>query len=116
MNPRCPNDTGENSLPEDDSGRDGVSHPSAREVPGGDASRRVNSFTVPGFRIGAPPCNMHSAKRATSVAGAKTPGMSGDSAHHVRVLVVHLALDDALAKSLIVLGRRDRGFPIPPAD
>src|SRR6516165_5626066 len=72
VKPRCPKDDGVSMIPDDD-GCEGVSHPRARDVPCGDASRPVKSRTVAGFRMGVPPRNIHSAKRATSVAGAKTP-------------------------------------------
>ena len=72
VKPRCPKDRGEKCLP-DDEGCEGVSHPRAREVPAGVVSRRVKRSTVAGLRIGDPPRNMHSAKRATSGAQAKRP-------------------------------------------
>src|SRR5215469_15832501 len=73
VKPRCPNAVGEKNRPEDDSGRERVSQPSARVVPSVEDSRWVNSFTVSCLRIGDPPRNMHSAKRDRSVADAKTP-------------------------------------------
>src|SRR5580698_2243558 len=72
VKPRCPKDASEKYLPDDDTGREGLSQPSARVVPGVE-SRRVNSFTVSGLKIGVPARTMHSAKRAMFVAGAKTP-------------------------------------------
>src|SRR5438067_12336809 len=45
--PQCPNDRGEKCLPDCD-GEDGVSHPSARDVPGGVTCRRVNKSIVSG--------------------------------------------------------------------
>ena len=47
--------------------------PKVREVPGGEDSRRVKSSTVAEVKIGEPPRNIHSAKRARSGAGAKRP-------------------------------------------
>src|SRR5580698_1879976 len=72
VKPRCPKDASEKYLPDDDTGREGVSQPSARVVPGVE-SRRVNSCTVSGLKIGSPLLSMPSAKRATSIAGANRP-------------------------------------------
>ncbi len=72
VKPRWPKDDGEKCVPEDD-GCDGVSHPSAREVPDDDSSRRVKRATVAGFTRGAPPFRRHSAKRARSVAEENMP-------------------------------------------
>src|SRR5271165_7664332 len=46
VKPRCPNQACEQWLPEEDSLREGVSQPRARDVPAGVSSRRVKSFTV----------------------------------------------------------------------
>src|SRR5437879_4904000 len=70
--PRWPNEPVEKYLP-DCEGDEGVSQPSARKVPGGEDSRRVNSLSVSGRTIGEPPCSMALAKSATSPAQAKTP-------------------------------------------
>ena len=56
--PKCPNESGEKYSPDWD-GIDGVSQPRVRVVPAGDDCRVVNSSTVSGLRIGAPPRNMH---------------------------------------------------------
>ena len=105
VNPRCPKDDGLKYFPDDD-GCDGVSQPKAREVPCGDRSRFVNRATVAGCRMGAPPRNMHSANRATSIPGANS--LRGrDPAHYKCILVIDLALDNSLAKCPVILGGRD---------
>src|SRR5437763_13110100 len=42
--------------------------------------------------------------------GRKEAGMSRDSAHHERVLIVHLALDHAISDLLAIRGRHDLPF------
>src|SRR5664279_4895700 len=48
VKPRCPKERGDKCAP-DDEGLDGVSQPNAREVPTGEAARRVKSSTVAGL-------------------------------------------------------------------
>src|SRR3954454_19955258 len=70
--PRWPNELAEKYFPDCDGG-DGVSHPSARDVPDGDCSLRVKRANVSGRRIGCPPFNMTCAKIAISSALEKRP-------------------------------------------
>src|ERR1700730_3050751 len=70
--PRCPNEVAEKYFP-DCEGEEVVPDPSAREVPGGETSLRVNSARVSGRTTGSPPCRITCAKVATSRAVANKP-------------------------------------------
>ena len=37
----------------------------------------------------------------------KKSGVAGDAAHHAGVFVMHFALDDAMAESAVIVGRRN---------
>src|ERR1700675_2587615 len=70
--PRCPKERSEKYFP-DCEGAEGVSQPSAREVPSGADSRREKSSMVEERRIGYPPLSTEWAKMAKSSAVENKP-------------------------------------------
>ena len=76
-----------------------MSQPKAREVPGGDVSRRVKSARVSGRTSGRPPCSMNVSKSRQIFRGREQAGVSCNAAQHAGVFVLHFALDDSLAET-----------------
>ena len=100
-------------------GADGVSQPRARDVPAGADSRRVNSATVSGRRMGAAGVEHGMGELGEIGGGREKPGVSGYAAEDAGIFVLHFALDDAIAESaaggVIASARRGLRFRRLPA-
>ena len=111
MKPVWPNDDGEKSVPAVDPSADLVSQPRARSEPGTIPARRVKSSTVARLTIRRPfaaALREHHLREARQVGrGGEEARVRRDAAHRERVLVVHLAVDDASAPLVVALGGRD---------
>ncbi len=92
-------------MPDEDSGRDGVSHPNARD---GDLASGKQLYRL--GRQDGRAAAQHTFGEARNVSGGSEEAcVRGHAAHHVRVLVVDLALDNAPAPGAVVFRRWD--FP-----
>ncbi len=97
---------------------DGVSQPSAREVPGGCCAELANSAIVCAENSCAPDgvtpfASMHLRKAQSIHRVGEKAGVTGDAAHYGSVFIVHFALDDTMPEAAVVLRGRNRGAHVP---
>ena len=108
LKPRWPMECGEKCRPELE-GCEGVSQPSARELPAGPC-RWAKSSTVAALK--RRPCpewadRISRAKRSRSGTLEKSSGMAGRAAQQPCVFILHFALNHAMAEGRVLLGGRN---------
>ncbi len=88
-----------------------MSHPRARELPGGSPARAVKSWTVAGAKRWLLAEKAFRVKQGIESIGEKA-GMAAYASQNEAILILNLALDHAMAEGCVLLGRRNGRSPI----